>query len=514
MQNARAVGTRAPIYLDLFEDGLYAQAAGIGDSTRYERLLNDLRFHAALAILFDRPLAVPEPWYTSSPAFLRVAKEILAAYRPHAMTGPVTGRARVVSFPFCFQHFGGTEAQGVRLYLSALHQRLMDGRQVLLTPAFGEIGQTPNDAEWMRRTAVAEVLAMALADPGFGSQVAHITELTRQISEAAASAEHEDAALNLGEDLNVFLSALATEPPRRHHFAPINVPRMTASFRNFEREIHRVVHRGGIEEFVDENLLADYRHMFVRLQGQDQGTLVNRYLRYLKQADIPEASKEFIWSTGRFAIHNAYADSIGPQSLTISSNHYCSTHTPKSVHTAFHNLIGFVAPLNNPAVQRNEDGAAEIPLTSYDMAASIPWHSVWMEIYDIAASPQWVRFRKDISEAIRQERRTQGDERYWREIFDQVNDKLQTLHFKSSGGYRLAVVRNLVKTHADDITRAAKGMETPLGDGVESRFSLGLTGVKVLLGLMNNCISGPRYFNAIRLGSSARTQFNRIITRR
>lgn len=510
---SRYVCDHSPVYLDLLEDGLYAQALESGDRTRVEQLLNDLRFHVAIAILFERPIAVPEPWFTSSPAFLTVAREVLTAYKPTFEQKWATGRLWSVQFPFRLLQFDGSLCHPVQRYLRALRQRLVDQRQVLLVTPFGRIGKTLSGAEIECRADVVREIDRALIAMGLGADLPSIESLVERMGNVVARAGYEEEGVNLARDIGVLLKALAQEPLHRVHFECANMKLLESSFRAFEERIRHKIHCRGIEEFIAPELLHDYQEMFESLPGPVEGTLVAKYLRYLTTTPISDSSKEFIWSTGRFALHSAYASCCAAQSFTVSSNRYFGSKCREAVRTSFDNLIGFVGPSSEPGGFLNEGGACEIPASSYDMAGAMPWNALWREIYEIAANPAWVRSRDEIMGSIRAQRRGLSDEKYWREIFDIINDKVQTIHFGSRKGYRFVVRRRVFNEHSGDLDRIGKGAEVIVGkdSGFESGFAMGIAGLKLLVGLVSNSISGPRYFNYIRRERAVRRRMSRIL---
>lgn len=510
---SRSVADRSPVYLDLLEDGLYAQALESDDRTRVDQLLNDLRFHVAIAILFDRPIAVPEPWFTSSPTFLRVAREVLTAYKPALEQNGATGRLSPVQFPFRLLQFDASLCHPVQRYLRALRHRLVNQRQVLLVTPFGRIGKPLSGAEIACRTDIVREIDTSLIAMGLGADLSSIELLAKRMGDVVARAGYEEEGLNLARDIGVLLKNLAQEPLYREHFMCANMKLLESSFRASEKRIRSKIHCRGIEEFVAPELLHDYQEMFKSMPGPVEGALVANYLRYLKMASISDSSKEFIWSTGRFALHSAYASCCAAQSFTVSSNVYFGSKCLDAVRTSFDNFVSFVGPPSEPGGFFNEGGACELPARSYDMAAAMPWGTLWREIYEIAANPAWVKSRDAITGALRAQRHGLSDERYWREIFDTINDKVQTIHFGSRVGYRFVVLRKAFNEHSDDLDRIGKGAESIVGkdSGFESIFAMGITGLKFLVGLVSNQISGPKYFNIIRRERAVRRRMSRIL---
>lgn len=504
---------KQPIYIDLFEDGLFVDSQGSNLRERYNELLNSLRFHCAIAILFDQPLVIPEPWMVSSPIFLRLSTEILKSYSPIYDPGNITSRIHSIPFPFIFGLFGNYHIHPINSYLISLRNRLADGRAILLSPAFGKIGETISYESQQLRKKIVQDIDFFIDLSREKIDTIKIDDLTKKISDSLFTAGYEEDGLNISRDMSIFMNSINNNPFSRDLFFQSNTGLLKKAFTETEIKIRSIINGNDAENYISEDIIIQYRNMFKKIPFEQEGTtLVQKYLRYIKSENLSPDAMNVIWATGRFALHRAYAACLSSRASTVTSSYHLPNNSSNDACKAVYNLIGLVGPWEGNISSDNVEGIMSIPTLKYDLADTLDWDLTWQEIYKISINTEWINFREKLIEEIKRNNSSEKDIKYWEELFDYINDKIQTISLGRSG-YRLMVFKKLISGIGEDIAdNAAKIAAYNNGNTAQAHpeFGIALRGLKMLVDA-TSYFDGHKYFTAVRFGRKAKLKINRIL---
>lgn len=421
------------LYSDLFDDGiparnfLLAEDPALGSFDR--RLLDTVRFQCLLAIIFGRVIAVPEVWMASSPLFLRVFEEIDFAFAPMpAVAGDAGPRRTLATYPFRFVFFGPIRGDPARHFLAMLNHRLVTGRRIRWLPEgvedpgarlalaarLADLG-TARDGGLGDAAAIAGRLKAALRDtlgggPGldFGPVAVSLGRLVARLSRLEGS-EHCVHWGSGGRDVHAHRIAQSVARIRANVLDNADLrfrfPYETNQFRSFFEEAERA----GAH-------LHDLMTMW---------PLLERYDPSLRRT---------VEAFGRKALNESYAASTLSAQGLLSFDLYADA-PPDRFSVALLRAA--------TAVPETADGGGVAvtslldlaPVSSYDLADTLDWATLWNDVWAITHDPAWIESRDSLTDELAQcliDGRPTLE--WWQRLFDRINARISALQFRLQGG--------------------------------------------------------------------------------
>lgn len=412
------------LYLDLFDDGLYPVEA-VND-LEASGPVNTLRLQVLLAILFRRPLLVPEQWAISSATFMKVAYEVLHHWTPvlESRVSRTDTAQRLIPFPFKVLFFRTREEKsGFRVYSQAFVERATKGHRIQVTPRLAN----ELDAELRE-----ELRAAFLSLPENPAQEAIDAKLRSALFRTLGD-----------EQAAVWISSLARhlsiDDGERYGFFDGQTYRQELS-----RQVNVVfdhVQRSPLLQDSGEQRIEDFRAFIGEARARRMNfSDLTQLWTIARTYDKPSAV--LIAAAGRYVLHRSMASTLGVQFAASMPALYFA-EAPDSYDALAER---FFLELRDRELE--SDKAPQTPdidtwIRDVRVRTDQPaWPDVWREVFAFSISPEWGRSKRRLAEglpALPQDRRHQHEA--WDEIVDLLGNLPVFEVCRSSSDERYLTVR-------------------------------------------------------------------------
>ncbi|OWU85458.1 hypothetical protein ATO6_00435 [Oceanicola sp. 22II-s10i] len=450
--------TTTSIYSDLFDDGITGfnfVAEDLNDRPFELRLLHAIRFQVLLAILFERQIAVPEAWMTSSPLFVTVFTEVFAA-RPSEVfrREPGSTSPRFAHYPFRPVFSRPKHGNAADNLLASLIWRLETGRRIQWLPELP--GATEAEQQRIRRELTGLLGAQigpGARTPGFALDLSGaITDLYGLPQDRA-----DGMALSVCRVLDGLNQPVAARGVSAWG------PDGEATYRSVMESRVDLVRQAVfespalIEAHPDET--KAFQAFFNRAEAQ--GLLRNDVMGMWQviQREAREDVRATVEAFGRFAMNSGYAASGNSQQAAHAFSYYSGGKSSDFTQALLSEAVARITRSDEATIA---DAFVEIaPTPYYDLADTLDWDRVWAEAFEIAQDYRWRRERQAIELQIGLAfHRGETGFDHWMALFDRINGGFQDVMFDIRGGDRPAVAilaRNREKSSTGDKAGSALG---------------------------------------------------------